>query len=130
MEKKSRVEDNKLEGSRGCRKNDDSHMCTQYFQFLQQIRMMATQSLHWPVRMQEKMFNTKGVTTEVWATATVGRSRREEGGPGFACVTQLENSPATTAEAHLQSTHFLVSPHCTSLLLLENSDPARHSTPG
>ena len=83
---------------------------------------MATQSLHWPVKMQEKIPNTKGVTTEVWATATVGRSRREEGGPGFpTCVTH----PATAAEAHLQSTHFLVSPHCTFLLLLllENSDP-------
>lgn len=36
---------------------------------------------------------------------------------------KLENSPAAGAEAHLQSTHFLASPHCTFLLLLENSDP-------
>ena len=40
------------------------------------------------------MPNTTGVTTEVWATATVRRSWREGGGPGFAtCATQAGKLP-------------------------------------
>lgn len=59
-------------------------------------------------RTQEKMFNTTGVTTPFWATATVRQSR----GPGEYQILllvshKLENPPSPAAEARLHSTHLL-----------------------
>lgn len=106
--------DNKLEGSRGCRKDGNRHVRAK--QSLQLIRTVPAKSLPWLVtlpRTQERTFSTKGGTAQL--SHSYSRTiQREEGAPDSAtCVTQAGKTlpPARLRHTYIPATSWPPAPY-------------------